>query len=352
MSSPILHAALPFIQFSTHIYTPNTAADALLNAALQDSHLASTLDHAIDPQSPVGFIRDAYTHHMAMRNTLITLVDHVPPNQEIHTLFTLLQCSNVCLHHALLGAGTQLSLGTAVAQINPLLYDLGNESPTLPANLHVSNDPCPSNSQDLALTQDDKPLLDSHVCYWAACLHCHRMSHNKLHCRRYTCSGCHILAPRHTLGNCMGPPHSPSRTTSHTGWTSSSKGSLSPPPCLHPYCILQGRPQGIHHKKSQGTSPHLQPHAFSPINSLNLYDPSSHSLFSPSHNHSPPPVITEISTPPSTPSDNPASLPCTLWSPDNPCIPLLHCIGFTIEGWAFPSSLPSWDQVRQFMQMH
>ena len=91
MSSPILHTALPYIQHSTCIYTPNAAADALLDAALQDSYLASTLDHIIDPQSPVSFICDAYTHHMAMRNALISLIDHVPPNQEICTLFTLLQ---------------------------------------------------------------------------------------------------------------------------------------------------------------------------------------------------------------------------------------------------------------------
>ena len=91
MSSPIPHAALPYIQFGTHIYTPNATADALLDAALQDSRLASTLDCAIDPQSPVGFIHKAYTHHMAMRNALISLIEHVPHHQEIRTLFTLLQ---------------------------------------------------------------------------------------------------------------------------------------------------------------------------------------------------------------------------------------------------------------------
>ena len=91
MTSPIPHAALPYIQFGICIYTPNTTTDTLLDATLQDSCLASTLDCAIDPQSPVGFIRDAYTHHMAMRNALISLIDHVPPNQEICTLFTLLQ---------------------------------------------------------------------------------------------------------------------------------------------------------------------------------------------------------------------------------------------------------------------
>ena len=48
MSSPIPHTVLPYIQFSIHIYTPNAAADALLDAALQDSHLTSTLDHTIN----------------------------------------------------------------------------------------------------------------------------------------------------------------------------------------------------------------------------------------------------------------------------------------------------------------
>ena len=91
MSSPIPHATLPYIQFGIRIYTPNAAAGALLDAALQDSHLASTLDHTIDPQSPVGFIQEAYTHYMAMRNALISLMEHVPHHQEIHTLFTLLQ---------------------------------------------------------------------------------------------------------------------------------------------------------------------------------------------------------------------------------------------------------------------
>ena len=280
MSLPIPHAALPYIQFGTCIYTPNAAADALLDAALQDSRLASTLDHAIDPQSPVGFICEAYTHHMAMRNALISLVEHVPHHQEIHTLFTLLQHSDIHLHHALLGAGTQLSLGTAVAQMDTLLYDLRMDNSTLPANLHISDDPCPSDSPDLAVTQDDEPLLDSHICYWAACLHCHRMSHNKLHCHHYTCLECHISAPGHTLANCMGPPRSPSHVTSPTGWTSSLDEPTSPPPHYHPY-RLRGHPQGIRVKKSQGTSPHPQPHVFSPVDSLDLYDPSSHPLFSP-----------------------------------------------------------------------
>ena len=60
------------------------------------------------------------------------------------------------------------------------------EIPTLLTNLHISNNPHPSDSPDLALTQDDEPLPDSHIRYWAACLHCHRTSHNKLHCHRYT----------------------------------------------------------------------------------------------------------------------------------------------------------------------
>ena len=98
MSSPVSHSALPYIQHGTRIYTPNAAANTLLDAALQDSHLTSTLDHAIDPQSPVGFIHKAYTHHMAMRNALISLVKYIPPHQEIQTLFTLLQHSDVCLH--------------------------------------------------------------------------------------------------------------------------------------------------------------------------------------------------------------------------------------------------------------
>ena len=173
MISPVPHAALSYIQYSTCIYTPNAAADALLDAALQDARLASTLDRAINPQSPISYIHEAYTHHMAMQNALISLVEHVPPHQEIRTLFTLLQCSDVWLHQALLGAGTQLSLGTAVSQIDALLYDLHTKNPTLPPTLQISDDPHPSSSPDLTLTQDDNPLPDSHVHYWAACLHCH-----------------------------------------------------------------------------------------------------------------------------------------------------------------------------------
>ena len=86
MTSPIPHSTLSYIQYGIQIYTPNTAADALLDAALQDSRLASTLDRAINPQSSIGFIREAYTHHMAMRNALISLVEHIPHHQEIRTL--------------------------------------------------------------------------------------------------------------------------------------------------------------------------------------------------------------------------------------------------------------------------
>ena len=314
MSSPIPHTTLPYIQFGTHIYTPNATADALLGAALQDSHLASTLDRAINPQSPIGFIREAYTHHMAMRNALISLVEHVPHHQEICTLFVLLQRSDVHLHCALLRAGTQLSLGTAIAQIDALLYNLGTENPTLPTNVHISDDPRPLDSPDLALTQDNEPLLDSHIHYWAACLHCHRMSHNKVHCCHYTCPECHISTPGYTLGNCMGPPHSPSCVTTPTGWTSSSDEPTSPPLCYHPY-HLRGHPQGICVKKSQETSPHPQPHVFSLVDSLDLYDPSSCPSFSSRHNLSLSPNITEpvflpvTMTPPSSPLGAPDSLP-------------------------------------------
>ena len=80
----------------------------------------------------------------------------------------------------------------------------------------------------------------------------------------------------------MGPPRSPSRTTSPTGWMSSSDEPPSPPPRHHPYRrTLRGRPQGIRIKKSQGTSPHPQPRVFSPVDSLDLYDPSSRPSFSP-----------------------------------------------------------------------
>ena len=192
------------------------------------------------------------------------------------------------------------------------------------------------------------------MCYWAACLHCHRMSHNKLHCHRYTCLECHISAPGHTLGNCMGPPCSPSCVISPTGWTSSSDELSSPPPHYHPYRI-RGRPQGIRVKKSQGTSPHPQPHAFSPVDLLDLYDPSSCPLFSPGRNLSPSLHIAEPAppitmTPPFSPLGHPDSLPPTLWSPEDPHIPILRSIGFTVDSWTFPGGLPTWMQVRDYEQ--
>ena len=232
------------------------------------------------------------------------------------------------------------------------------ESPTLPTNLHISDNPRPSDSPDLALTQDDEPLPDSHIHYWAACLHCHRTSHNKLHCHCYTCPECHTSAPSHTLGNCMGPPCSPSRVTSPTGWTSSSDEPSSPPPHHHPYCrTLCRHPQGIRVKKSQGTSPHPQPCVFSPVDSLDLYDPSSHPSFSPGRNLSPTlniaePALPTTMTPPSSPLGHPDLLPPTLWNPDNPHIPILRSISFTIDGWTFPDRLPTWACIRDFEQQH
>ena len=183
------------------------------------------------------------------------------------------------------------------------------------------------------------------------------MSYNKLHCCHYSCPECHVSAPGHTLGNCMGPPCSPSRITSPTGWTLSSDKPSSPPPCYHPYRTLQGRPQGIHVKKSQGTSPHPQPHVFSLVDLLDLYDLSSRPLFSPGRNLSPsldiakPTPLTTI-TPPSSPLRHPDSLPPTLWSPDDPRIPILCSIGFTVDGWTFPDRLPTWTQVQDYEQQH
>ena len=185
------------------------------------------------------------------------------------------------------------------------------------------------------------------------------MSHNKLHCRHYTCPECLISTPSHTLGNCMGPPHSPSCVTSPTGWTLSSNESPSLPPHYHPY-RLRGRPQGIRVKKSQETSPHPQPCAFSLVNLLDLYDPSSCPSFSPRQNlslspeiakPSPPPVASTI-TPPSSPLGHPNSLPPTLWISDDPRIPILHRIGFTVNGWSFPDGIPTWEQVRLYEHQH
>ena len=156
----------------------------------------------------------------------------------------------------------------------------------------------------------------------------------------------------------MGPPRSPSRITSPTGWTSSSDEPSSPPPRHHPYRrTLRGCPQGVRVKKSQGTSPHPQPRIFSPVGSLDLYDPSSHPSFSPGHNLSPSPDIAEpilpsTMTPPSSPLEHLDSLPPTLWSPDDPRIPILRSIGFTVDGWAFPDGLPTWARVRDFEQQH
>ena len=130
----------------------------------------------------------------------------------------------------------------------------------------------------------------------------------------------------------------------------------SPPPCYHPY-RLRGRPQGIRVKKSQGTSPHPQPRVFSPVDSLDLYDPSSHPSFSPGRNLSPSPDIAEPAlpttmTPPSSPLGHLDSLPPTLWSPEDPRIPILRSIGFTIDGRTFPEGLPTWARVRDFEQQH
>ena len=185
------------------------------------------------------------------------------------------------------------------------------------------------------------------------------MSHNKLHCHHYTCPECHISTPGHTLGNCMGPPRSPSHATSPTGWTSSSGEPSSPLPRYHPYRI-RARPQGIHVKKSQGTSPHPQPHTFSPVDLLDLYNPSSRPSFSPGRNLSPSPntIVPSLPpaaptmTPPSSPLGNPDSFPPTLWSPEDPHIPILCSIGFTVDGWSFPDSLPTWEQVRDYECQH
>ena len=87
-----------------------------------------------------------------MRNTIIILSNHIPENQEIHTLLTLLQHSDIYLYLFLLEACAHLSMGAAVSQIYKLLYSLGNESPTLPANLHISNSLLSSTSPDLATT--------------------------------------------------------------------------------------------------------------------------------------------------------------------------------------------------------
>ena len=56
--------------------------------------------------------------------------------------------------------------------------------------------------------------------------------------------------------------------------------------------------------------------------------------------------------PPSSPLEHLDSLPPTLWSPDDPRIPILRSIGFTVDGWAFLDGLPTWARVRDFEQQH
>ena len=57
-------------------------------------------------------------------------------------------------------------------------------------------------------------------------------------------------------------------------------------------------------------------------------------------------------TPPSSPLSNPDSLLPTLWSPEDPRLPILHSIGFTVDGWSFPDSLPTWEQVQSYEHQH
>ena len=57
-------------------------------------------------------------------------------------------------------------------------------------------------------------------------------------------------------------------------------------------------------------------------------------------------------TPPSSPLGHPNSLPPTLWNSDNPHIPILHSIGFTVDGWSFLDGLPTWEQVRLYEHQH
>ena len=57
-------------------------------------------------------------------------------------------------------------------------------------------------------------------------------------------------------------------------------------------------------------------------------------------------------TPPSSPLGHIDSLPPTLWNPEDPRIPILRSIGFTVDGWAFPDGLPTWERVRDFEQQH
>ena len=57
-------------------------------------------------------------------------------------------------------------------------------------------------------------------------------------------------------------------------------------------------------------------------------------------------------TPPSSPLSAPDLLPPTLWSLEDPRIPILCSIGFTISGWNFPDGLPTWEQVCTYERQH
>ena len=57
-------------------------------------------------------------------------------------------------------------------------------------------------------------------------------------------------------------------------------------------------------------------------------------------------------TPPSSPLEHIDSLPPTLWSPDDPRIPILRSISFTVDGWTFPDGLPTWARVWDYERQH
>ena len=57
-------------------------------------------------------------------------------------------------------------------------------------------------------------------------------------------------------------------------------------------------------------------------------------------------------TPPSSPLRHIDSLPPTLWSPDDPHIPILQSISFTVDSWTFLEGLPTWAHVHDFEQQH
>ena len=65
-----------------------------------------------------------------------------------------------------------------------------------------------------------------------------------------------------------------------------------------------------------------------------------------------PPLVTSMVTPSSSPLSNPDSLPPTHWSLEDPCIPILHSIGFIVDSWSFPEGLPTWEQVCIYKQQH